>query len=216
MKIKIAIADDHKLFREGIVALLKDNHEMVVKYQASDGMELFEKFGLKKTPVDVLLLDLGMQNMDGIEVLRRLKATRPDVKTLVLSMHNEDALLQELVELGAKGFIHKNSDFEKMQDAIYKIYNGDLYFSEDVYKRLIKRMAKRETYLTIKNDTNLTEKELMIVRLLGKEYSTKEIAKQLFISERTVETHKRNIYLKTGTKNIAGILVHAMRKGIIE
>jgi len=216
VKIKIAIADDHKLFREGIVALLKDNHEMVVKYQASDGMELFEKFGLKKTPVDVLLLDLGMQNMDGIEVLRRLKATRPDVKTLVLSMHNEDALLQELVELGAKGFIHKNSDFEKMQDAIYKIYNGDLYFSEDVYKRLIKRMAKRETYLTIKNDTNLTEKELMIVRLLGKEYSTKEIAKQLFISERTVETHKRNIYLKTGTKNIAGILVHAMRKGIIE
>jgi DNA-binding NarL/FixJ family response regulator len=213
MKIRIAIADDHLLFREGLSALLKENENLVLKYQASDGLELLEKFGCLKSPVDVLLLDIKMPNMDGIEVLKRLKITRPEIKTIMLTMYNEDSLVQQLVELGAKGFVPKHSGFEAVQDAIYKVFENDIYFSEDIYKRLIKRMANKEG---MRYDVPaLTEKEIEVVKLLCKEYSAKEISNLLYLSERTVDTHKKNIFAKVGAKNIVGVVLFAMKNGIV-
>lgn len=213
MKISVAIADDQMLFLEGISSLLKENENLVLKFKASNGVELYEKFARLKKPVDVLLLDIKMPQMDGVEVLKRLKATRPEVRTIILSMYDDDSILQRLIELGAKGFLSKDADFETVVDAIYKVHAGDIFFTEEVSKRLIKRMAVggEQTYL----ETRLTTTEIEVVKLLCKEYSTKEIGELMNISDRTVESHKHNIFRKTGAKNLAGVVAFAFRNRIV-
>ncbi len=215
-KIKIAIADDHKLFRDGMAALLKNYDELSISIVASNGNELFHELLKRKRPIDILILDVEMPEMDGFEVLRKLRVIHSEIKPLILTMHNEDELIYGLVELGAKGLLQKSADIEQVVDAIYSLHNNELYFNEDISKRVLKKLVKKEHIKRLDVNKNLSEREKEIIRLICYEFTNKEIADKLFLSERTIENHKQNIFEKTRSKNSAGLAVYAMRTGIVE
>lgn len=215
-KIKIAITDDHKLFRDGMAALLKSYEELSVGIVACNGAELFDEILRRKRPIDVLILDVEMPIMDGFEVLKKLRAIHSDIKPLILTMHSEDELIYSLVELGAKGFLPKSADIEQVVDAIYSLHNNELYFNDDISKRVLKKLVKKEHIKRIDINKALTDREMEIIRLICHEFTTKEIAEKLFLSERTIENHKQTIFDKTRSKNSAGLAVYAMRTGIVE
>jgi DNA-binding NarL/FixJ family response regulator len=215
-KIKIAIVDDHKLFRDGIATLLSSFPDLSISIVAGNGREFFAELLTKKRPIDILILDVEMPEMDGIEVLKKLKDTQSDIKPLLLTQHSEDELVYGLVELGAKGLLHKSADIEDVVDAIYSLKNNELYFNDEVSKLVLRKLVKKEHIKRIGINKNLTEKEKEIIRLICHEFTTKEIADKLFLSERTIETHRQNIFEKTRSKNAVGLAVYAMRTGIVE
>lgn len=214
-KIKLALVDDHKLFRNGMASMLQDYEELSLTFEASNGIEFFEEITRRKRPVDILLLDLEMPEMDGIAVLEKLRSLNTGIKPLVITRHSEDELVYELVRLGARGMLQKDADIEEVVDAIHIVYEGELYFHEDVSKVVIKKLAKKTV---VKNTITevLTDREREIVQLICSEHTTKEIADKLCISERTVDVHKKNIFTKTNSRNTAGIIMYAMRRGIVE
>jgi two-component system response regulator DegU len=215
-KIKIAVVDDHKLFRDGIAGLLSAYEELSVSIVAANGIEFFHELLKRKRPIDILILDIEMPGMDGFEVLRKLKATHSELKPLIITQHNDDELVYGLVELGAKGLLHKSADIEEVVDAIYSLQNNELYFNEDISKRVIRKLVNKEHIKRMSITIILSEREKEIIRLICHEFTTKEIADKLFISERTVETHRQHIFEKTGSKNAVGLAVYAMRTGIVE
>ncbi len=215
-RINIAIVDDHKLFRDGISGLLSNYNELTVNITAANGVEFFEELKKRKTPIDILILDVEMPEMDGFEVLRRLKTVDPDIKPLILTQHSEDELIFGLVELGAKGLLHKSADIEEVVDAIHVLEKNELYFNEDISKRVIRKLVKKEHIKRMNANSSLTEREKEIIRLICNEYTTKEIAGKLFLSERTVDAHRQHIFEKTKSKNAVGLAVYAMRTGIVE
>lgn len=215
-RINIAIVDDHKLFRDGISGLLSNYDELTVNITAANGVEFFEELKKIKTPIDILILDVEMPEMDGFEVLRRLKTVDPDIKPLILTQHSEDELIFGLVELGAKGLLHKSADIEEVVDAIHMLEKNELYFNEDISKRVIRKLVKKEHIKRMNANSSLTEREKEIIRLICNEYTTKEIASKLFLSERTVDAHRQHIFEKTKSKNAVGLAVYAMRTGIVE
>ena len=215
-KIKIAIVDDHKLFREGLAALLKDYEELSILFEACNGADFFEKLKTCKKDIDVLVLDVEMPEMDGLQVLKKLKVSSPGIRTLVLTMHNEDELIYELVESGAKGFLQKNADIEEVVNAIHKIAGKELYFNEDISIRVLKRMVRKEDIKAHKVYEGISERERQIIKLMCNEFTTTEIAEQLSLSERTVETHRKHIIKKLRVKNLAGVVMYAMKTGIVD
>ncbi|MGE0567081.1 MAG: response regulator [Bacteroidia bacterium] len=215
-RIKIAVVDDHKLFRDGMKALLKDYEDLHVVFEASNGKELFDELLKRKRPLDIIILDVEMPVMDGFEVLKKLKTCYPEIMPLVVTMHNEDHLIFELVELGAKGLLLKSADIEQVVDAIYNLKAGELYFNDEISQRVIKKLVKKEHIKRSPFNPLLSEREKMIILLICEQCTNKEIGDRLFISERTVETHKRNIFEKTKSKNSAGVVLYAVRTGLIE
>jgi DNA-binding NarL/FixJ family response regulator len=215
-KIRIGLVDDQLLFRKGLRALLEDYKHINIKLEAANGVEFFEELKKIKEGIDVLVLDVEMPEMDGLEVLKILQIKSPRIKTLVLTMHNEDELIYGLVKLGAKGFLPKNAEIEEVLDAIDTLFVNELYFSEDISKVLIKNVVKKQGPKLPLSLSPLTEREKEIIKLVCEEKSTKEIADSLFISERTVNSHKTNIFEKTKSKNSAGIVMYAIRNGIID
>jgi DNA-binding NarL/FixJ family response regulator len=216
VKIRLAVVDDHKLFIEGIVGLLKSYDELTVNFTAGNGIEFFEELLKRKRPIDIVLLDMQMPGMDGLAVLRRLKVTNPEIKPLVLTMHNEDELIYEMVELGALGLLPKTADIEEVVNAIFSVYNNELYFNDEVSQRVIKKLVKKEKIKRINVNEGLSYREKEIIKLICNEYTAREIAEKLFISERTIDAHKTSIFEKTKTKNTAGLVMYAFRTGIVE
>jgi DNA-binding NarL/FixJ family response regulator len=215
-KIKIAIVDDHKLFRDGMASLLSDFEELSIMLIASNGVEFFKELIKKKRAIDIVLLDVEMPEMDGFEVLKRLKLSNPEIKPLIVTMHNEDELIYRLVELGAKGLLQKSADIEEVVDAIHSLYANELYFNDEISQRVIKKLVKKEHIKKVSINKVLSERELDVIKLICQEYTTKEIAILLSISERTVDAHKKHIFDKTKAKNAVGIVMYAIRAGIIE
>lgn len=214
-KIKIGLVDDQLLFRKGLRALIEDYKHIDIKLEAANGIEFFEELKKITEDIDVLILDVEMPEMDGLEVLKILQIKSPRIKTLVLTMHNEDELIYGLVKLGAKGFLPKNADIEEVIDAIDTLFINELYFSEEISKILIKNVVKKVDPKLTYTLSPLTEREKEIIKLICNEKSSKEIADALFISTRTVNSHKANIFEKTKAKNSAGLVIYAMRNGII-
>lgn len=215
-KIKIAVVDDHKLFRDGIISLLDDYEDISVVLECADGMEFIQELQKKKKHIDLVILDVEMPRMDGFEVLRRLKMNYPEIKPLIVTMHNEDELIYELVHLGAKGLLLKSADIEEVVDAIYNVNDNELYFNEDISQRVIKKLVKKQEIKLSNISVPLSDREREIIKLICDQLTTKEIATRLFISERTVETHKKNICEKTKSRNSAGIVLYALRTGIVD
>jgi two-component system response regulator DegU len=213
--IRLAIVDDHKLFRDGIAGLLGAYKDLYIDFKVANGIDFFEELDKRNDSIDVVLLDLEMPEMDGLAVLRKLKETNSKILPLIVTMHNEDEIIYELVELGAKGLLAKNADIEEVVEAIRIVYDNELYFNEDVSKILIKRIVKKEQVKSIVPNKALTEREKEIIRLICNELTIKEIAEELSISERTVDTHKTKIFEKTKTRNSAGIVMYAVKTGIV-
>ena len=211
--IKLALADDQNLFRKGMSMLLRELDGMEVTLECANGKDLLKAIGV--VPVDIVLLDLEMPVMDGVETMKRMRTDHPEVKVLVLSMHSEEKFIVHMMELGANGYLLKTAEAAEVETAIRSVAESGYYFSDMVSQVMLQGLVKKEKVRPYFNVVDpLSERELEVLKLICAEKTTPEIAEQLFLSPRTVEGHRNNILLKTGARNVAGLVVFAMTNGI--
>lgn len=210
-KIRIALADDHQLFRNGLKILLESFEEFTVVAEASNGSELLR--AVESTPADIVLMDISMPEMDGAEATSRLVSLSPSTKVIALSMYGEEEYYYKMVDAGAKGFILKDSDINEVRDAITTVYKGGNYFSQELLYHVIRRIKDREQEV---KSSNLSRREKEILLKICEGLSNNEIANALFISKRTVDKHRANLLSKTGSKNTASLILYAIKNKLIE
>lgn len=208
-KKTIALVDDHGLFLKGLSSLLKEYEEIDILFQATDGKDLLDK--LKAKQPHVILLDIRMPVMDGIEALRHVRQKYPNIKVIMLTQHNEEQMIYHLMEKGANGFLPKDADIEVVVDAIYAVVDNGYYFNERISKALAKGASSMKKAMLPFNVSALSEREIEVVKLICKQMTVKEIADFLCLSPRTIETYKENIFQKTGAKNNVGIVFYALQ-----
>lgn len=212
MAIKVMIADDHSMIREGLKQLLELEGDFEVIEEACDGEECLEK--LKVTFPDILLLDINMPKMNGLDVLRKLNEKKKKVKVLVLTVHNEVEYLIKAVDIGINGYLLKDSESAELKKAIISIVNGEDYIQPSLIPVLNAKMIDRDTD-SAKID-NLTRRELDVLKLLAVGMYNKEVAEKLKISERTVKNHVSNIFKKIEVTDRTQAAVFAIRNNLIE
>ena len=210
-KIRIALADDHQLFRNGLKILLGGYPEFEVVAEASNGTELLKV--LENCPTDIVLMDINMPEMDGVEATSRIYRQIPEVFVIALSMYGEEEYYYRMVEAGAKGFILKDSDISDVHDAIIAVHRGGNYFSQELLYHVIRRIKNREQE---EKSSNLSRREKEILFKICEGLSNHEIAEELFISKRTVDKHRANLLAKTGSKNTASLILYAIKNRLIE
>ncbi|MGM0666185.1 MAG: response regulator [Bacteroidota bacterium] len=210
-KIKILLADDHQLFRNGLKILLDAFDDFEISGEAVNGEEVLRI--IENTNCDVVLMDIDMPVMDGIEATRRAIEINPGIKIIALSMYGEEEYYHRMVEAGAKGFILKDSDINEVKDAIITVYNGATWFSQELLQNVIRRIKSRETETS---HANLSKREKEILLKICEGLSNQEIADTLFISKRTVDKHRANLLGKTQSKNTASLILYAIKNKIIE
>jgi DNA-binding NarL/FixJ family response regulator len=201
--ISIAVVDDHTLFREGLASLLsKSNSRFDVIWQAGNGTEFLGK--LRTGFPDIVLMDISMPGMDGIEATTAAVALYPSIRIIALSMYGEQEYYLKMIQAGAKGFLRKDSDIDEVGRAIVKVHEGENYFSQEMLYALVTQPQKPK-------DEILTDREVQILELICHGYSAMEIASKLYLSKRTVEKHRANILEKTGCHNTAKLVAWAMK-----
>lgn len=205
-QISAVIVDDHKIFRESLTYVLESQANIKVVAQANNGREFIEI--LKGIKPDIVLLDIEMPVMDGIEATSEALKLQPDLKILVLSMHRDEEFYSSMIDLGVKGFILKESDTTEVVRAINEIVSGTMYFSQDLLVGLLK---KRKEGVVL----DLTPREQEVLSLIAKGLSNVEIGEKLFISARTVEKHRAELLLKTESKNSISLVVYAIKNGLV-
>ncbi len=210
-KIKIFLVDDHNLFREGLKFLLSNNDLISEIYEAENGEDLLKNI-LDVKP-DIILMDIEMPVMNGIEATKAVLKIYPKTKVIALSMYGNENFYSEMIDAGAKGFLLKNSKFEDVQKAIVDVNDGKNYFSAEILEAIIKNLNKKKYK---KKNTDLTEREIEILYNICKGLSNQEIADFLYISKRTVDKHRENVLLKTQSKNTAGLVIYAIKNQIFE
>lgn len=213
MKIKVLIADDHQLFREGLVNLLFSAPDIEVIAQAENGLEAIQMS--KNLKPDVILLDIAMPKMNGIEAAKELKKVMPNLKIVTVSMHSDKQYVKGVLEAGVDGYLLKNCTYRQLTDAIKSVYAGKKFLSEDITELVI------SGYLEPSNSdsdeyNSLSEREKEIFLLFAKGKSTREIGEKLFISVKTVGTHKQHILEKLNLKTNADMLKYGLKKGLIQ
>ncbi len=217
-RVKILIADDHQLIIDTLTLLLKDAPDMDVLEEANNGEEVMQI--LQRRKVDLILMDIEMPELDGIEATKLIRAKYPDVKVMALSGTKEKKTITKMLDAGASGFVLKNCTKDELISAIRKIARGSKYFSSDVSEALMDIMAeskeKQKSVTAIIQRDQLTPREIEIIKLLAEGMSSPDIAKKLFRSSRTIDTHRTNIMKKIGVHNIAGLIKYAIQNGIIE
>lgn len=213
--IKVIIADDHVLFRQGVKTALSVKKDVELIAEADNGMQLLNL--LKHMEPDVILLDIQMPIMDGITTLPEIRKLYPQVRVIILSMHNDHSMISKLMEIGANSYLTKNSDSENIYNAIKTCYEQEFYFNELTNKALLSGLRTRRTETAVPHvEANLTEKETTILKMMCEEKTTKEIADLVEISPRTVEAIRDKLKTKTGAKSMAGLVMYAVKNGIIE
>jgi two-component system, NarL family, nitrate/nitrite response regulator NarL len=208
--IKLAIVDDHQIVIDGLHSLLKGHTQYEIVLESTKPETILEQ--LKKQPIDILLTDVMMPVMTGVELAREVKKQFPAIKIITLSMNGEGSLVNQMIdESDISGYLLKNIGQTEFLKALDKIAAGGIYFSDEVLQEMLKASErKKET-----QETKLTNREIEIVRLIEKEYSNKKIAEELFLSERTVETHRKNIFRKTKTNSVIGLIKYAYEHKLI-
>jgi DNA-binding NarL/FixJ family response regulator len=212
--IKLAVVDDHHLFRKGLITLISGYDEISVVFEAPDGEALME--ALKNQSPDVVLLDIEMPGMDGIEVADAIIKNYPAVKIIILTMHNEEELIVDLVEKGVHGFLLKDDNIEIVAEAICSVMEAGYYFNERVSKLMIRKLVESRGIDPVFPKTNLSDREIEVMRLICKEMTNKEIAVELCISARTVDGHRLNILKKINARNSIGIVIYAVKHKLLE
>lgn len=210
--IRIALVDDQKLFRGGLKMILSDDPKFEVVFEADNGKQFFERLAYE--PVDVVILDVEMPVMDGIETLTQLRERHPDTRAIMLTMHDSDRLINHLMQLGANGFLLKDENPEVVRTAIQRVADEGIHFRDYVSKALLKggrAKSKPQGYL----GPDISDRELEVLTLICQEYTSKEIGEKLYISARTVEGHRRSLQEKTGARNIVGLVLYAVRNGMV-
>ncbi|HZY37132.1 MAG TPA: response regulator transcription factor [Mucilaginibacter sp.] len=213
-KIRLGIADDHKIFRNGLKATLEDNPDFDLIVEASNGKQLIAQLGANVP--DVILMDIKMPEMDGIQTTAQVKQRYPGVKVLALSMFNEDKYIVDMMKAGASGYLLKNAEPEEIIEAISTVYHKDYYFNEHLSVTLIKQLAGNSPAGNAAMSlAEFNEREIEVLRLVCQEYSNQEIADKIFLSVRTVEGYRARLFEKTRSKNLVGLVIFAVKTGII-
>nr|WP_315151871.1 response regulator transcription factor [uncultured Flavobacterium sp.] len=208
-EIKLIIADDHELFRNGLAELLRKHDDIKIVKSVGDGLEFMELIN-SQFEADIVLLDITMPNMDGFQVLKELKTSNSDIKPIVISMHNDGNYIAKCAKMGAYGYLLKNTDEAELILAIRSVCSGKKYFSAEISEKMINFMSTQ----SISEDI-LSNKETEVLGLISKGLTTKEIAEKLFVSSRTIETHRANILKKLEVKNTAELIKKAAKMNLI-
>ena len=208
-EIKLIIADDHELFRKGLAELLRKHDDIKVVKSVGDGLEFIELVN-SRFEADIVLLDITMPNMDGFQVLKELKTSNSDIKPIVISMHNDGNYIAKCAKMGAFGYLLKNTDEAELILAIRSVSNGKKYFSAEISEKMINFMSAQST-----SENVLSNKESEVLGLISKGLTTKEIAAKLFVSSRTIETHRANVLKKLEVKNTAELIKKATKMNLI-
>lgn len=214
-QIKVAIADDHKIFRDGIKMALKDRDYLKILWEAEDGKDLMHKLKIKQP--DVLLMDIRMPELDGIDAISLIKREHEHTKIIVLTMYDDQELVTKMMEIGANAFLTKTTDAEEIYQAIITCMNEDFYFNDLVNKAVLLRLQHKKTVRQFyPTPVKFSEKELRILKCIAEDKTTDEISKEVFLSPRTIETIRQNMKQKVGAKTIAGLVMYAMRNRLLE
>lgn len=216
-KIKIILVDDHHLFREGIKSLLRGYDDIVIIGEASDGKELFIK--LESLQPDIIIMDISLHGMSGIEITKKLYMDRPDIKVLILTMYNNEEFIFHSLKAGARGFLPKTTSRSEMLEAINAVNKGEVFFGQTINKIMLKSYVKRATdeeKPDDKSSEHLSARELEILKLYVDGMINKEVSEKLDISIRTVETHKNHIMKKLGLRSTVELVKYAIKNNIAE
>jgi len=208
-EIKLIIADDHELFRKGLAELLRKHDDIKIVKSVGDGLEFMELIN-SQFEADIVLLDITMPNMDGFQVLKELKILNSNIKPIVISMHNDGNYIAKCAKMGAYGYLLKNTDEAELILAIRSVSSGKKYFSAEISEKMINFMSTQ----SISEDI-LSNKETEVLGLISKGLTTKEIAAKLFVSSRTIETHRANVLKKLEVKNTAELIKKATKMNLI-
>jgi two-component system invasion response regulator UvrY len=218
-KIQVHVADDHKILIEGIIAVLNTDEDIEISGFSLNGQEVIDWFKIKENTADVLILDITMTVLDGFEVLKHFQDKKLNQKVIVLSSYDDVKIVQEVLKLGASGYISKNNAGEHILNAIKAVVNGEQYFSNDIQNELLKVVSGQKTrkgempedYLY----ESLTEREKDVLKLVTKELSTIEIADRMNISTHTVESYRKKLLKKLNLKNSVGLAVYAIKNKLV-
>lgn len=210
--IKVALVDDHVLFRNGLKLLLNNEPNIEVTMEASDGSIFLSQLSVD-TPPDIVLMDISMPNMDGIEATRLAVERIPNIKIIALSMFGEEDYYYKMISAGVKGFLLKNSEINDVKEAIAQVMAGNSYFSQELLYNVIKNMHQSKEVL--EETETLSKRELQVLGEICKGLSNQEIADTLFISKRTVDKHRANLLSKTNSKNTANLIMYAIKNKLI-
>ena len=218
-KIYVHVADDHKIVIDGIIAVINTDNDIEINGYSLTGKQVTDWFDNKDNKADVLILDITMPVLDGIEVLKYFNKNKIDQKVIILSSYDDIKIVQEMLTLGCKGYITKNNAGEHIVEAIKAVANGDQYFSDDVQKTLLKSFSGQKVPKGMLPNKflieTLTERELEVLKLITKQLNTPEIAKTLNVSISTVETHRKNLLKKIKVKNSVGLAMYAVKNKIV-
>ncbi len=209
-KIKIYLVDDHQMLLDGLKAIISSEKDFEIVGECTLPLLAFEQIQLLKP--DIVLTDINMPELSGIDLVRKLNPRMSNTKFIALSMFGERSYIKDMLQAGVKGYILKNTGREELVRAIKTVYEGNEFFSEEVENVIESNPVNDEKINTI----NLTEREVDIIDCIAKEMTNAQIAEALFISERTVETHRKNIFRKTGIKGVVGLVKFALDKGFIK
>ena len=213
--IKLIIAEDQALFRDGLRLLLQNEADISIIGEAANGQEVMDLL-LKEQP-DVIVTDIQMPEMDGVELTRELQGCYPEIKVIALTMYQEEYLIVDMLEAGAKGYLLKSSTKEKIVEAIHAVHANGRYFCESTSLKLMKKSAGSKIAMSHKEDASkFTETEKQIIALVCQQFSSKEISGQMHLGLKTIESYRNKIFDKMGVKNMAGLVIYAIRAGLLK
>jgi len=214
-KIRVLIVDDHQLMIEGLKSLLEDE-ESISFVAGTTSMQETLDF-LKGNQIDVILMDINMPDFSGVEITKKVKELFPSVKIIALTMHDDIAVISQMIKAGASGYVLKRTNMHEVVEALKTVHRNGKYLSESAQKIIMDNLLSPDEMMMEKEDVKpiLSSRELEVLKLIAKEFSNEKIGEKLFISERTVEAHRRNIFIKTKTKSIVGLMKYAIQEGLI-
>lgn len=212
-KHNIIIVDDHKMFLDGLISILEQENHLSILLTAKNGKNVVKYLEINGADtVDMVITDLSMPDMTGIELNTIIKKSFPKIKTLVVSMHSDTQMINQLMNDGVDGFVPKNSEKQELLNAIETIFKGNTFFSESIKKAYFDHVFEDKK----KQEVKLTDREKEVLILIAEEYTTYEIAKKLSLSKHTIESYRKTLFSKLDVRNIAGLAKHAMRLGLID
>jgi DNA-binding NarL/FixJ family response regulator len=214
-KIKVYLADDHQMLIEGMKAVIKTNADFEVVGFSLNGVNLVDNAIEVKT--DILVMDINMPEKDGLQVLKELSKSKMHFKVIILSSYDDLKLVREVIKLGAKGYLTKQCVAESIVEALYEVQNGEEYFCRTMREKIFESFSQEDENNEEEQTAtvSLTERELVIIKLIALEYSGKKISEKLFISTNTVETHRKNLLKKLKVKSSIGLVKYAIKNNLI-
>lgn len=214
-KIRVLIVDDHQLMIEGLKSLLEDE-DSISFVAGATSMEETLAF-LKDNKIDVILMDINMPDASGIDITKKVKELFPETKVIALTMHDDISIISKMIKAGASGYVLKRTNMHEVIDALKIVHKNGKYLSTSAQNIIMDNLMSPDELMDPKEENKpiLSSRELEVLNLIAKEFSNEKIGEKLFISERTVEAHRRNIFIKTKTKSIVGLIKYALNEGLV-